>query len=36
VDAHLAQIGDPPPAVRSIIQSLDPDRRSAELVGAAA
>jgi len=36
VDAHLAAIGDPPAAVRSVIQALDPDRRSAELVGAAA
>jgi glutaconate CoA-transferase subunit B len=36
VDAHLAVIGDPPPAVRQAIQALDPDRRSAELVGAAA
>jgi hypothetical protein len=36
VDAHLAVIGDPPPAVRATIQALDPERRSAELVGAAA
>jgi glutaconate CoA-transferase subunit B len=36
VDAHLAVIGDPPPAVRQALQALDPDRRSAELVGAAA
>jgi glutaconate CoA-transferase subunit B len=36
VDAHLALIGDPPPAVRAVIHALDPDRRSAELVGAAA
>jgi glutaconate CoA-transferase subunit B len=36
VDAHLAVVGDPPAAVRSIIEALDPDRRSAELVGAAA
>jgi glutaconate CoA-transferase, subunit B len=36
VAAYLAVIGDPPPAVRATIHALDPDRRSAELVGAAA
>jgi len=36
VSAHLAVIGDPPAAVRATIQALDPDRRSLELVGAAA
>jgi glutaconate CoA-transferase subunit B len=36
VDAHLAVIGDPPIAIRQTLQALDPDRRSDELVGAAA
>ena len=36
VAAHLAVIGDPPPAIRSVIHALDPERYSAELVGAAA
>lgn len=36
VAATLGVIGDPPPAIRAAIRALDPDRRSAELVGAAA
>jgi glutaconate CoA-transferase subunit B len=36
VDAHLAVIGDPPLAIRQTLAALDPDQRSAELVGAAA
>lgn len=36
VAPHLAVIGDPPPAVRATIHALDPERRSADLVGAAA
>jgi glutaconate CoA-transferase subunit B len=33
---YLAVICDPPPAVRATIRALDPERRSTELVGAAA